>query len=255
MNTAELYSLILALMTAVAAGLVGSFALLSKRVLAGDVMSHIALPGLALAMLFNINPLLGAATTLFLGTILIWELEKKTGLSTDAMIGVIFSASLAIGALLTSSEDLIEALFGGFGKMTFAEFVIGIIAAIIAIGFVLKQRNKLILALFSQDLAAVSGVKINRLNLYSLLIFSLTILLGLRFLGALLVGALLMIPATIGRQLTHTLTAFLTASALASVASVAIGILLSRIYNLTPGPTIISVATAIFVLSLFKKKT
>lgn len=240
---------------AVAAGIVGSFALLRKTVLAGDVMSHIALPGLGLAFLFKFNPLLGAGTTLFLGAVLIWELEKKTGLSTDAMIGVIFSASIAIGALLTPNEDLIEALFGGFGKITFIQFAIGVTASLFVILVLLKYRNQLILSLFSQDLAAVSGVKINRLNFCFLLIFSLTILLALQFLGALLVGALLMVPAIIGRQLTHTFIAFLIASALASVIAVLIGILISRVYHLPPGPMIISVATAIFLISLFKKKT
>ncbi len=254
MTISEIYWVTLALLTAAAAGLVGSFALLKKTVLAGDVMSHIALPGLGLAILFKINPLIGGAATLFVGTVLIWQLQKTTGLSTDAMIGVIFAASLAVGALLTPSEDLIEALFGGFGNMSLAEFLIGALAAGFVIGFILKYKNRLILALFSPDLAAVSNVNISRLNLSFLLIFSLTIILGLRFLGALLVGALIIIPAAIGRQLTHTLSAFLAVSSVASVISVGAGILISSSYRLTPGPTIISVAAVIFLLSLTKKQ-
>lgn len=254
MNIAEVYWISLALLTAAAAGLVGSFALLKKAVLAGDAMSHIALPGLGLAILFQINPLIGGAMTLFLGTLLIWQLQKTTGLSTDAMIGVIFATSLALGALITPNEDLIEALFGGFGSMTPGEFIIGVSGALFVIGFILKYRSKLILALFSPDLAAVSNIDINRLNLNFLLIFSLTIILGLRFLGALLVGALLIIPAAIGRQLTHTLSSFLTISSLAGVVSVGAGRLISSYYDLSPGPTIICVAAAVFLLSLMKKQ-
>ena len=103
-----------------------------------------------------------------------------------------------------------------------------------------------------------------RLDLYYLLVFSLTVLLGLRFLGALLVGALIIIPAATGRQLTHTLTAFLTASSVASVLSVAIGFAINRYYshltigsvtlNLSLGPAIISVATILFLLSFLRKK-
>ena len=94
--------------------------------------------------------------------------------------------------------------------------------------------------------------------------FSLTVLLGLRFLGALLVGALIIIPAAIGRQLTHTLNAFLGASSAASVLAVAIGFFLNRYYahptlgsvtlNLSLGPAIISVATVLFLLSLLHRK-
>lgn len=251
-------------MTAFAAGLVGSFALMKRMSLAGDVVSHIALPGLGLALLFNINPLIGAALALLCGTLLIWHLQKSATMTTDVAIGVIFTAALAIGIVLTPSEDLIEALFGGFQSLTPLWFVIGLVAVSVIIAFIWVFRHKLILSLFSPELAAATGVKVSRLNLYFLLVFSLTVLLGLRFLGAMLVGALIIIPAAIGRQLTHTLTAFLITSSLASVLSVFLGFSISRLYphfaigsitlNLTLGPAIIAMATILFLLSLLRKK-
>jgi ABC-type Mn2+/Zn2+ transport system permease subunit len=262
---ATLYSVILALLTAFAAGLVGSFALMKRMSLAGDVISHIALPGLGLALLLHFNPLAGAAATLLLGTLLIWRLQSGGTLTADVAIGVIFVAALAIGTLLTPSEDLIEALFGGFQSLTMTSFSLGVLAVIGIVTFIYFFRYKLILSLFSPDLAAATGVNVSRLNLYYLLIFSLTILLGLRFLGALLVGALIIIPAAIGRQLTHTLTKFLTVSSAASVLSVAIGLAINRFYsqlrvgsvtvNLSLGPAIISVATLLFLVSLLRRKT
>src|SRR5207244_12675521 len=203
---------------------VGSFALMKRIGLAGDVVSHIALPGLGLAMLFGINPLVGAAAALFLGTILIWHLQKSATLTTDVAIGVIFTAALAIGTVLTPSDDLIEALFGGFQSLNAIWFTAGIVAVAIIVGFVLVFRHQLILSLFSPELAAATGINVSRLNLYFLLIFSLTVLLGVRFLGALLVGALIIVPAAIGRQLTHTINAFLLTSSLPSVLSVALGL-------------------------------
>ena len=264
MTTSETYSVVLVLLTALAAGLVGSFALMKRMSLAGDVVSHIALPGLGVAMLLKINPLVGAAIALLLGTILIWQLQDRATMTTDVAIGVIFTAALAIGTVLTPSEDLIEALFGGFEGLTLLWFVIGLLAVSTIVLFVLAFRHQLILSLFSPELAAATGVNVSRLNLYFLLVFSLTVLLGLRFLGALLVGALIIIPAAIGRQLTHTLTAFLVMSSLASVLSVMLGFLISRFYpqliighvtlNLTLGPAIIAVATVLFLLSLLRKK-
>src|SRR5579863_8406516 len=106
--------LLLAIFFALAAGLVGCFALMKRMVLASDVISHLALPGLGVAFLLKVNPLIGGAATLFLGTLLVWRLQKRTGLATDAAIGVIFAAALAIGALVTPREDLVEALFGNF---------------------------------------------------------------------------------------------------------------------------------------------
>ena len=264
MTTSETFAILLVLLTALAAGLVGSFALMKRMSLAGDVVSHIALPGLGVAMLLKINPLIGAAVALLLGTVLIWHLQKRGTMTTDVAIGVIFTAALAIGTVLTPSEDLIEALFGGFGGLSLFWFVIGFFAVSIIVAFVLVFRHKLILSLFSPELAAATGVNVSLLNLYFLLVFSLTVLLGLRFLGALLVGALIIIPAATGRQLTHTLTAFLVTSSVASILSVILGFLISHFYphfaigqvtlNLTLGPAIIAVATILFLLSLLRKK-
>ena len=264
MNAAETYSIVLMLLTALAAGLVGSFALMKRMSLAGDVVSHVALPGLGLALLFHINPLIGGAAALLLGTLLIWHLQKGGTLTTDVAVGVIFTAALAIGTLVTPSEDLIEALFGGFQSLTAFWFLLGVVAVLLIVAFVFAFRHQLILTLFSPELAAATGVNVSRLNLYFLLVFSLTVLLGLRFLGALLVGALIIIPAATGRQLTHTLTPFLFASSVASALSVGVGLFLSRIYphltvgkitlNLAPGPAVISVATLFFLLSLLRKK-
>lgn len=264
MTTSETYSIVLILLTALAAGLIGSFALMKRMSLAGDAVSHIALPGLGVAMLLKINPLIGAAVALLLGTVLIWHLQKRGTMTTDVAIGVIFTAALAIGTVLTPSEDLIEALFGGFQGLTLFWFVIGFLAVATIVIFVLIFRHKLILSLFSPELAAATGVNVSLLNLYFLLVFSLTVLLGLRFLGALLVGALIIIPAAIGRQLTHTLTAFLVMSSVASVLSVLLGFTISHFHprlvlgqitlNLTLGPAIIAVATILFLLSLLRKK-
>src|SRR2546423_13503285 len=114
---------------------------MKRMSLAGDVVSHIALPGLGLAMLFGVNPLIGAATSLLLGTILIWRLQESATMTTDVAIGVIFTAALAIGTVLTPSEDLIEALFGGFQSLTIAWFVLGLVAVAMIVGFVLTFRH------------------------------------------------------------------------------------------------------------------
>ena len=105
------YSIILAFLFAVAAGLVGSFALMKRMILAADVISHVALPGLGLAFLWHFNPLLGGGATLFLGTLLIWQLQKNESFSTEVAIGVVFAGSVAIGAALTPKEDLVDAFF------------------------------------------------------------------------------------------------------------------------------------------------
>lgn len=255
MNFSDLYSIILATFAAGAAGVVGAFALMKKTVLAGDVISHLTIPGLGLALITKINPLLGAASTLLLGTILIWKLEKKASLSTEASIGVIFAASVALGALLVNSaEELIDALFGNIKDISTTELIFGIITSLIVIFILWTMRHKLIISLFSTDLAATTKINTNLTNLLFLIAFALAILSGLKFLGALLAGALIIIPASAAKQLTHNLNKFLLASAMLSIVSVLIGFIVSLNYKLEFGPTVIVVAALFFALSLLKRK-
>lgn len=249
LSPSQMYEGAAAFLVAIAAGLVGGFALLKRMSLASDVVSHLALPGIGIALVFKLNPVLGAASTLLIGTFLVWGIEKKTGIATEAAIGVVFAASLATGALITPKEELEEALFGQLQPLNFAGFLTASFAALAIIAVVLLRRHQLTLALFSPDLAAASGVRMNRLNLEFLLLFSLTILVCLKFLGALLAGALLMIPAATGRRLATGINSFLLRSVLASIAAVIIGLLISSRLpaSVSEGPVIVLVAAAGFV--------
>jgi len=254
-NTSQSYTLLLEVLFALAAGLVGCFAMMKRMLLASDVLSHLALPGLGLAFLLKINPLAGGAATLFLGTLLVWQLQKKTGLAADASIGVVFAAALAIGAMLTPSEDLVEALFGAAQELSVTGLFLGLAAAAVVILAVLGFKNRLTLTVFSPELAAATGLRVDRLELSFLLIFTLTILIGLRFMGALLSSALIILPAATARQLTNRLSRFMVVSMAVSVLSVLAGSLSNALVfrASTAGPAIVIFSAVLFGLSLFKR--
>jgi ABC-type Mn2+/Zn2+ transport system permease subunit len=243
---------VLALFFSLAAGLVGCIALMKRMLLAGDVISHLALPGLGLAFAFKLNPVMGGAVTLFLGTYLVWQLQRKTGLATEAAIGVIFAAALAIGAAITPSEDLAESLFGRLDRISLNGFLLGLAAVLFVVFSVFLLKDELSLSIFSTDLAAATGVNISRLDLYFLLLFSLTVLVGLRFMGALLASALIIMPSATARQLTNRMSNFFLLGVAASLVSVAAGFLLNALVFKfsTAGPTIAILAAVLFSLSL-----
>jgi ABC-type Mn2+/Zn2+ transport system permease subunit len=243
---------VLALCFSLAAGLVGCIALMKRMLLAGDVISHLALPGLGLALVYKINPLIGGAATLFLGTFLVWELQKKTSLATEASIGVIFAAALAIGAAIIPNEDLAESLFGELAEISLTGFLLGLAGVLFIIVSVFLLRDQLSLSIFSPDLAAASGVNVLQLDLQFLLLFSLTVLIGLRFMGALLASALIIMPSATARQLTNKLPHFLLLSAAASLTSVLVGFLLNAfVFKFhTAGPTIAILSAVLFGLAL-----
>ncbi len=247
-------TLALSIAMAVAAGLVGCFAVMRRMALASDAMAHVALPGIAVGLALRIHPLVGAALMLFLGAFLIWALQRRTRIATETLIGVVFSAALAAGSLMSSGEELVEALFGAPGALAAGEIVFGLLAAAAVIFFVLRKRSSLILALVSPEIARSAGIDVVRLDLLFLEVFALTVALGLRYLGVLLMGSLLIIPAATAKRLATSLAGMLGLSVLAAVLSTALGTQAALILHKPTGPLIISIAAVFFLLSLLRRR-
>jgi ABC-type Mn2+/Zn2+ transport system permease subunit len=238
---------------AAAAGLVGCFAVMRRMALASDALAHVALPGIALALALRINPVLGGLAALIVGTVLVWALEHRTRVPTEAIIGVVFSAALAVGSMLTSGEELIEALFGAPSAVAGPETALGLAAVIAVIGFVLRAKSRLVIALISPDLARTAGIDVARLDLLFLLAFALTVALGLRYLGVLLMGSLIIIPAATARQLAGGLNSMLAVAAALAVAATVVGVYVGPVLHVAPGPLTITAAAAVFFLSTAAK--
>ena len=251
--TAGLGELVLSLGMAVAAGLVGCFAVMRRMTLASDAISHVALPGIGIALLLGIQPLLGGIVMLLLGTLLIWAVETKTRIPTESVIGVVFSAGLAVGALFTQGESLVEALFGEPGALGVAEMAFGVAGSIGVAIFIVSQRHRLVIALVSRDLARTSGIDVSRLSLLYLLTFSVTVALGLRYLGVLLMGSLIIIPAAAAKHLAANLNSMLAIAVTIAIFSTLSGTSLAHALHRETGPFIIAIAAGVFFVSLLKR--
>ena len=246
--------LILAAAMAVAAGLIGCFAIMRRMALAADALSHVALPGISVALALHINPLFGAAAMLFFGALLVWSLDNDSRAATETTIGVVFSGALAVGSMMTSGDDLIDALFGSPVAISRAEALFGIAGAAIVIAFVIRRRDALVLAMVSPDIARTAGVNVRLLNLMYLEMFALTVALGLRYLGVLLMGSLIIIPAATARRLSQSLNQMLLiAAAVALVTTIAGSVMALQLHRET-GPVIVSLSATGFLLSLFARR-
>ncbi len=249
------WALALSVAMASAAGLVGCFAVMRRMTLASDAISHVALPGIGIALALRANPVAGGLAALLLGTLLVWTVERRARLATETVIGVVFSTALAAGSLLASGEDLVDALLGAPGELGRWEAVLGIAGALAVVAFVLVERHRLVVALVSGDMARTSGINVRRLDLLFLLAFALSIALGLRYLGVLLMGSLVIIPAATAKQVARGLDGMLAiAAGLAVGATVTGGAVASRLGRPT-GPVIIAVAASFFFASVLARRT
>lgn len=244
------YQLLVGVFISAAASLIGVFAILKRMALVGDALSHVALPGLALALLLKINPFIGAAAFLAVSVIGIWLLEYKSTLSVETLTGVFFTASLAVGAVLIPEMELLEALFGDISKLTSADVVLSVIFSAILIAILLAIHKKLALHMVSQEMAHSIGIKSKKLEFIYLMLFALGVALGIKFIGALLMGALIIIPAAAAKNIARGLKEFMFLSVLFGIFSAVFGIYISDLSGYAPGPVFILAGTAIFVLSL-----
>ncbi len=252
--TAETGALLLSLAAAVVAGLAGCFAVMRRMSLAADAISHVALPGIGIALALGIHPLFGATAMLLFGMLLIWSLERRTRIATETVIGVVFSAALAAGSLMSSGEELVNALLGGAGASSPAEVAFAIAVSVGAAGFFLAKKNALVLTLVSPEIARTSGVDVERLNLFFLETFALTVALGLRYLGVLLMGSLIIIPAATAKRLAASLAGMLSLSVFFAVAATLAGEIAARTLHRPTGPLIICAASLFFVGSLLRRR-
>src|SRR5512137_909222 len=129
------YGLIVGASVGLAAGYLGSIMVLEKMALVGDAMSHVALPGLALGVLLNFNPLIGGFLFLFVSAILIWHLGRVTKLSFETLVGAAFTLALAIGILLYGDRlDALEAaLFGDITRVGLTYVLASVIVSLVVV--------------------------------------------------------------------------------------------------------------------------
>ena len=108
----------IALFVGLASGSVGPFILLRRMALVGDALSHVALPGIALALMYHLDPFYGVVVFLIAAAFVIFWLEGRSSVPPDAIVGLLFTASLAVGILMIPNEDVIESLFGAFPTLS-----------------------------------------------------------------------------------------------------------------------------------------
>lgn len=255
MNTDFLILILVGALSGATSGYIGSFMVLKRMSLVGDALSHVALPGIAIALTFGINPMIGAILALFFAAFGIWYLEEHSEIYPDALVGVFFTASLALGLLLTPEVELLEALFGNIDSIGRLDGLFTVIGAAVIFVVAFMVSKKLLLIIVSKDLAKSQNINVKRVDLIYLLLVSSVVALGVKFLGTLLTGAMVILPAVTAKNLAKDIKSFQILSMILGIFTTLIGIMIARNYNLASGPVIVLTAVALFVLSyLFRKK-
>jgi len=235
----------------------GSLMVLEKMALVGDALSHVALPGLALGILFGFNEFIGAFIFLFISAVLIWHVGRVTRLSFETIVGAAFTLALAIGIIMLQNvEALSEALFGDITQVGLIDTVIAVAVAVVAILLTRLIYKQLVLGMISEDIAISRGIKLGRIDLLYLLLVSVVVAVGIRIVGTLLAGFLVIVPAASAKNLSLSLKRYTLLSAFLGAISAFSGVLASGIINIPQapaGPLVVIAGIIIFSATIVAK--
>ena len=247
-------SLISAIFVGAAAGYLGSLMVTKRMALVGDALGHVALPGMGLALLWGFNVSLGAFVFLLIGILLIWFLENKTNLPTETLVGVVFVFSLAIGFLITPEPELLEALMGDISEISLINMLAVVVLSLVIIEITRRIYLHLIISSISEDLAAANKINRKMYNLIYLMTTALVVALGVKMVGSLLVGALVVVPAAASRNISRNIHQYSYLASLLGILSAILGFAIYQLTHFSIGPLIILASVYLFVVSLFWKR-
>lgn len=255
----NLYPILISLSLGLSLPLIGVFVILRREALLSDALAHVILLGIALAVTFKINVLVGILAFAVLAGLAINAVKNKANLGLDAIVGVFFTTSLALGSLLISSEELLEAFLGDLEKITRGDIVLSTILAVVIVATLIVRFREFAFVSFAPDLAKVDKLNVKRYELLFMLLLSLGVAMGIKLVGTLLISALVIIPAATAKIFSFQIRAMAIWSMAFGLASVLLGLAAVNFLTSPPGPTIILVSSAIFFLvfvisSIFSNK-
>lgn len=246
-----------------AAALLGVTLVLKRYSMIGDGLSHIGFGALSVALALNLAPLTVSVPACILAAFFLLKISESSKIKADAAIALISSSSLAIGVIATSlssglSVDVYSYMFGSILSMSESDVYISIALCIIVAAVFVICYHKIFAITFDCDFAKATGVKTNIYNMLIAMLTALTIVVGMRIMGTMLISSLIIFPALTSMRIFKSFKSVVISSAIVSVSCFFIGTLLAYMLSVPTGASVVIVNLCMFliftVLSFIKSK-
>ena len=234
-------------------GLLGVFVVLRGMSYIGHGLSHAVFGGAAASAVIGINFFIGAGIWGIISGVLIARVARRRVLGADAAIGVVTTASFALGLALMNrygqaSKSIEAVLFGSVLGVKVSDIIAVSLVAVFALAVIVVWYRKMLFSTFDPDVAQVSGVNVSVVEVVLLSLLSLTILVTMRVIGTLLISALLVIPAAAARMTTNSFSRLLWISPLIGAVTCFFGMNLSYHLDTSASATIILLDALVFIV-------
>lgn len=240
---------------AITTGPLGCFIIWRRMAYFGDTMSHSALLGVALALFFNINMIVGVFVVALSISMILLLLQRKQSLSSDSLLGILSHSTLALGLVMVAfmtwvRVDLMSFLFGDILSVSKMDILLIYGGGTVVLGILTFLWRPLLASTVNEDLARAEGMNPDLSQAVFMILLAVVIAIAMKIVGILLITAMLIIPAATARRFATTPEKMAVIASLVGSLAVTGGLFGSLHYDTPSGPSIVVAAFGIFMLSL-----
>jgi len=243
---------------AIACAILGVFLILRRDSMIGHGLAHVTFAGIAIGLLLDVVPLAAATFVAIVTALGIMKLKERAGLYGDTAIAIFSSVGFAVGILIVSLSqgfniDLFGYLFGDILAIDAFEVSFSVGLALVVVITVILNYHRFLYMTFDRESAKVSGIRVKRLDVLLTILTAVTVVLGMKIVGLLLVAALLVIPAAAGLQIASNFKQAIILSSLVSLVSVVFGLAIAFTLDLPASGTIVCLSFVFFLIFFLVK--
>ena len=244
-------ALIVGSLVALCAALLGVSLVLKRYSMIGDSLSHVGFGALSIAMAMNAAPLAVAIPVVIIAAFLLLRISQNSRLGGDSAIALIASASLAAGVLVTSltsglNADVYSYMFGSILAMSDSDVYLSLALAAVVLVLFIVFYNRIFAITFDESFARATGIRVSRYNMLLALLTALTIVIGMRIMGTMLISGLIIFPALTAMRVCRSFRGVVITSAVISVFAFFTGMVLSYALRTPAGASIVAVNALLF---------
>lgn len=246
-----LRAIVVGVLVALCSALLGVTLVLKRYSMIGDGLSHVGFGALCLALAMNVAPLTVSVPVVVIAAFLLLRISENSKIKGDAAIAMISSTSLAVGIIVTSvttgiNSDVNGYMFGSILAMSDTDVAVSLVLSAAVLILYVVFYNKIFAVTFDESFARATGTKTGMYNTLLSLLTAVTIVIGMRIMGAMLISSLIIFPALTSMRVCRSFKSVVTVSAVVAVVCFFIGLYISFACSLPAGASVVAVNAAAF---------
>ena len=247
-------ALIAGVLVSLCAALLGVTLVLKRYSMIGDGLSHVSFGALAIAVALGMTPLYFSIPVVIVAAFLLLRVADNPRWNSDAAIAAMSASSLAVGILVISrttgmTTDVDNYMFGSVLAMSRSDVTLSVVLCAAVLVLYILFYHKIFAITFDENFSRATGLNVNRYNTLIAILTALTIVLGMRMMGAMLISSLIIFPALTAMRLFKSFRSVILCSAVTSVVCFCAGLTVSFVYSTPVGATVVAANLTLFVIS------